>query len=158
MVNDTIDARLKVIETALVIRILERTTDDQNFANYTRTAFRRKLQILGDTYGAQLRGTPEGKYLALLQNEYGALNPAVIQQALDAPVYKLGLSAQPAKCLKTAGIRSCRQLVTKTYGELMGLPYFGRKALQEVQEALGKCDPPLSLGMRTDYVRPEERK
>jgi DNA-directed RNA polymerase subunit alpha len=51
-------------------------------------------------------------------------------------------------CLKNANIRTIRELVQKTEGEMLKTKNFGRKSLNEIKEILSGMG--LSLGMRLD--------
>ena len=54
-------------------------------------------------------------------------------------------------CLKNANIRTLRELVQKTEGEMLKTKNFGRKSLNEIKEILATMG--LSLGMRLDQRR-----
>ena len=51
-------------------------------------------------------------------------------------------------CLKNANIRTLRELVQKTEGEMLKTKNFGRKSLNEIKDILATMG--LSLGMRLD--------
>ena len=51
-------------------------------------------------------------------------------------------------CLKNANIRTLRELVQKTEGEMLKTKNFGRKSLKEIKEILAEMG--LSLGMKLD--------
>jgi DNA-directed RNA polymerase subunit alpha len=72
----------------------------------------------------------------------GALN-----EHLDKSV-ELELSVRSYNCLKNANIRTIRELVQKTEGEMLKTKNFGRKSLNEIKEILSGMG--LSLGMRLD--------
>lgn len=59
---------------------------------------------------------------------------------LDVRVDELELNVRPANALRNEGIETLRELVTKTEAELMRIPNFGRKSLQEIIEALADFD------------------
>jgi DNA-directed RNA polymerase subunit alpha len=67
---------------------------------------------------------------------------------LDKSVEELELSVRSYNCLKNANIRTIRELVQKTEGEMLKTKNFGRKSLNEIKEILGTMG--LSLGMRLD--------
>src|SRR5436190_542215 len=67
---------------------------------------------------------------------------------LDKSVEELELSVRSYNCLKNANIRSIRELVQKTEGEMLKTKNFGRKSLNEIKEILHTMG--LSLGMRVD--------
>src|SRR6186713_2908527 len=67
---------------------------------------------------------------------------------LDKSVEELELSVRSYNCLKNANIRTIRELVQKTEGEMLKTKNFGRKSLNEIKEILQSMG--LSLGMRVD--------
>jgi len=67
---------------------------------------------------------------------------------LDKSVEELELSVRSYNCLKNANIRTLRELVQKTEGEMLKTKNFGRKSLNEIKEILASMN--LSLGMRLD--------
>jgi DNA-directed RNA polymerase subunit alpha len=67
---------------------------------------------------------------------------------LDKSVEELELSVRSYNCLKNANIRTIRELVAKTEGEMLKTKNFGRKSLNEIKEILHTMG--LSLGMRVD--------
>jgi DNA-directed RNA polymerase subunit alpha len=67
---------------------------------------------------------------------------------LDKSVEELELSVRSYNCLKNANIRTIRELVQKTEGEMLKTKNFGRKSLNEIKEILATMG--LSLGMRVD--------
>jgi DNA-directed RNA polymerase subunit alpha len=84
-----------------------------------------------------------------LQLEAGADTPrAASNENLDKSVEELELSVRSYNCLKNANIRTIRELVQKTEGEMLKTKNFGRKSLNEIKEILTSMG--LSLGMRLD--------
>src|SRR5512145_1275912 len=77
------------------------------------------------------------------QQQTGSLN-----ENLDKSVEELELSVRSYNCLKNANIRTIRELVQKTEGEMLKTKNFGRKSLNEIKEILAGMG--LSLGMRLD--------
>jgi DNA-directed RNA polymerase subunit alpha len=77
------------------------------------------------------------------QQQTGSLN-----ENLDKSVEELELSVRSYNCLKNANIRTIRELVLKTEGEMLKTKNFGRKSLNEIKEILHSMG--LSLGMRID--------
>jgi DNA-directed RNA polymerase subunit alpha len=77
------------------------------------------------------------------QQQTGSLN-----ENLDKSVEELELSVRSYNCLKNANIRTIRELVQKTEGEMLKTKNFGRKSLNEIKEILHSMG--LSLGMRVD--------
>ncbi|HWP99563.1 MAG TPA: DNA-directed RNA polymerase subunit alpha [Vicinamibacterales bacterium] len=74
--------------------------------------------------------------------------PAVLNEHLDRSVEELELSVRSYNCLRNANIRTIRDLVQKTEGEMLKTKNFGRKSLNEIKEVLASMG--LSLGMRLD--------
>jgi DNA-directed RNA polymerase subunit alpha len=84
-----------------------------------------------------------------LAQEAGAEQPrAALNENLDKSVEELELSVRSYNCLKNAGIKTIRELVQKTEGEMLKTKNFGRKSLNEIKEILTGMG--LSLGMRLD--------
>jgi DNA-directed RNA polymerase subunit alpha len=81
---------------------------------------------------------------------------AASNENLDKSVEELELSVRSYNCLKNANIRTIRELVQKTEGEMLKTKNFGRKSLNEIKEILGTMG--LSLGMRLDQpaAQPQE--
>jgi DNA-directed RNA polymerase subunit alpha len=73
---------------------------------------------------------------------------AALNENLDKSVEELELSVRSYNCLKNANIRTIRELVLKTEGEMLKTKNFGRKSLNEIKEILTGMG--LSLGMRLD--------
>jgi DNA-directed RNA polymerase subunit alpha len=74
--------------------------------------------------------------------------PGVANENLDKSVEELELSVRSYNCLKNANIRTIRELVQKTEGEMLKTKNFGRKSLNEIKEILQGMG--LGLGMRLD--------
>jgi DNA-directed RNA polymerase subunit alpha len=84
--------------------------------------------------------------------EGAGLEPtASANEHLDKSVEELELSVRSYNCLKNANIRTLRELVQKTEGEMLKTKNFGRKSLNEIKEILATMG--LSLGMRVDSGR-----
>jgi DNA-directed RNA polymerase subunit alpha len=84
-----------------------------------------------------------------LQLDASADTPrAALNENLDKSVEELELSVRSYNCLKNANIRTIRELVQKTEGEMLKTKNFGRKSLNEIKEILSGIG--LSLGMRLD--------
>jgi DNA-directed RNA polymerase subunit alpha len=87
--------------------------------------------------------------VAELAAEAGGDTPgATSNENLDKSVEELELSVRSYNCLKNANIRTIRELVQKTEGEMLKTKNFGRKSLNEIKEILHSMG--LSLGMRVD--------
>jgi DNA-directed RNA polymerase subunit alpha len=78
----------------------------------------------------------------------GEQSSATSNENLDKSVEELELSVRSYNCLKNANIRTIRELVQKTEGEMLKTKNFGRKSLNEIKEILTSMG--LSLGMRLD--------
>ena len=86
-----------------------------------------------------------------LQQESAADQPrAALNENLDKSVEELELSVRSYNCLKNANIRTIRELVQKTEGEMLKTKNFGRKSLNEIKEILTTMG--LGLGMRLDQA------
>jgi len=78
----------------------------------------------------------------------GEASAATSNENLDKSVEELELSVRSYNCLKNANIRTIRELVQKTEGEMLKTKNFGRKSLNEIKEILTSMG--LGLGMRLD--------
>src|SRR6187399_2342730 len=79
----------------------------------------------------------------------GAEPTRSINEHLDKSVEELELSVRSYNCLKNANIRTLRELVQKTEGEMLKTKNFGRKSLNEIKDILATMG--LSLGMRLEH-------
>jgi len=68
-----------------------------------------------------------------------------IARLLDMPVDEMELSVRSSNCLKAAGIKFIRDLVTRTEGDMLKYRNFGRKSLSELTDVLTKMG--LSFGI-----------
>jgi DNA-directed RNA polymerase subunit alpha len=84
----------------------------------------------------------------LQQDAGGDQQRAPLNENLDKSVEELELSVRSYNCLKNANIRTIRELVQKTEGEMLKTKNFGRKSLNEIKEILTGMG--LNLGMRLD--------
>ncbi|HJZ74422.1 MAG TPA: DNA-directed RNA polymerase subunit alpha, partial [Vicinamibacterales bacterium] len=66
----------------------------------------------------------------------GEQSSATSNENLDKSVEELELSVRSYNCLKNANIRTIRELVQKTEGEMLKTKNFGRKSLNEIKEIL----------------------
>ncbi len=71
---------------------------------------------------------------------------AELMRILTRSIDELELSARSANCLKAARISTIGQIVAMTEGELMDLPNFGKKSLEEIKKILEEMK--LTLGMK----------
>jgi DNA-directed RNA polymerase subunit alpha len=83
----------------------------------------------------------------------GEMPTSSINEHLDKSVEELELSVRSYNCLKNANIRTIRELVQKTEGEMLKTKNFGRKSLNEIKEILTTMG--LGLGMRLDQPAAE---
>ncbi len=86
--------------------------------------------------------------------EGGAEPPRSINEHLDKSVEELELSVRSYNCLKNANIKTLRELVQKTEGDMLKTKNFGRKSLNEIKDILSTMG--LSLGMRLDAPAVQE--
>src|SRR5687767_7911361 len=86
----------------------------------------------------------------LAQETIGDSPRVASNENLDKSVEELELSVRSYNCLKNANIRTIRELVQKTEGEMLKTKNFGRKSLNEIKEILTGMG--LSLGMRLDQT------
>ena len=83
------------------------------------------------------------------QQEPASEQPSVaLNENLDKSVEELELSVRSYNCLRNANIRTIRELVQKSEGEMLRTKNFGRKSLNEIKEILISMG--LNLGMRLD--------
>jgi hypothetical protein len=73
---------------------------------------------------------------------------------LDVGVEELEFSVRSLNCFCNEGIRTLRDIITKSEGDLLRIPNFGRKTLHEVKELLGLFELELS---KTTPLRIEEQ-
>jgi DNA-directed RNA polymerase subunit alpha len=86
----------------------------------------------------------------LQQDVAGDAPRAASNENLDKSVEELELSVRSYNCLKNANIRTIRELVQKTEGEMLKTKNCGRTSLNEIKEILSGMG--LSLGMRLDQT------
>jgi DNA-directed RNA polymerase subunit alpha len=84
----------------------------------------------------------------------GAEPSAGFNEHLDKSVEELELSVRSYNCLKNANIRTIRELVQKSEGDMLKTKNFGRKSLNEIKDILTTMG--LSLGMRLDQASARE--
>ena len=56
----------------------------------------------------------------------------------DTPIEELELGVRSYNCLKREGVETIGDLIAKSDQELMCIPNFGRKSIEEVRERLAK--------------------
>jgi DNA-directed RNA polymerase subunit alpha len=86
--------------------------------------------------------------------EGGAEPARSVNENLDKSVEELELSVRSYNCLKNANIKTLRELVQKTEGDMLKTKNFGRKSLNEIKEILTTMG--LSLGMRLDAAAQQD--
>ena len=90
-----------------------------------------------------------------LQQDTAADTPrAALNENLDKSVEELELSVRSFNCLKNANIKTLRDLVQKSEGEMLKTKNFGRKSLNEIKDVLQGMG--LGLGMRLDAAAARE--
>jgi DNA-directed RNA polymerase subunit alpha len=73
---------------------------------------------------------------------------AALEEKLDKSIEELELSVRSYNCLEAAGIKTIRDLVQKTEGEMLRYRNFGRKSLNEIKAILKEMG--LRFGMEID--------
>jgi len=79
-----------------------------------------------------------------------------IAQLLDMPVDEMELSVRSSNCLKAAGIKYIRDLVTRTEADMLKYRNFGRKSLSELNDVLNSMG--LTFGMDVSEYDKEYEK
>ena len=82
----------------------------------------------------------------VLENEDNLAENMELMRTLSKSIDELELSARSANCLKAAKITTIGQMVALTETELMDLPNFGKKSLEEIKALLEAQK--LNLGMK----------
>ena len=80
--------------------------------------------------------------------EFSEADREMWSEKLQKSVDEMELSVRSYNCLKNANIRTIRELVQKSEGEMLKTKNFGRKSLNEIKEILTSMG--LSLGMKLD--------
>jgi len=83
-------------------------------------------------------------------------NKIRIAQMLDMPVDEMELSVRSSNCLKAAGIKNIRDLVTRSEGDMLKYRNFGRKSLSELNEVLTNMGLAFGLDV-SEYEKELER-
>ena len=78
----------------------------------------------------------EGEFEEAEEEEHFDEGKIRIARMLDVPVEEMELSVRSSNCLKAAGIKSIRDLVTRSEGDMLKYRNFGRKSLSELIEVL----------------------
>jgi len=150
---DSVHSPVKKVNYLVEAARLGQTTDYDkltldvwtNGAITPREAVSQAARLVRDHLGifTSLEDTDEGTGEALAEQPRTVLN-----ENLDKSVEELELSVRSYNCLKNANIRTIRELVQKTEGEMLKTKNFGRKSLNEIKEILTSMG--LSLGMKLD--------
>ncbi len=72
------------------------------------------------------------------------------------PIEELELGVRSYNCLKRVGIETIGDLTSKSENELVAIPNFGRKSIEEVREALASRDWPSAAKGEDSSVRGEQ--
>ena len=78
----------------------------------------------------------EGEFEEAEEEEHFDEGKIRIARMLDVPVEEMELSVRSSNCLKAAGIKSIRDLVTRSEADMLKYRNFGRKSLSELIEVL----------------------
>jgi len=88
---------------------------------------------------------------------YREAHGAMVHVLIDVPIKDILFSVRSSRCLSEAGVITVKDLIKKTEGELLSLPRFGRKSLNEVMDYLQQTgfklakEPWSVVSQRTDY-------
>lgn len=72
----------------------------------------------------------------------------MVSNVLDREISEFELSVRSMNCLSNAGIKTLRDLVKKSQSDLLSIPNFGKRCLNEMNQLLESQD--LKLGMEVD--------
>jgi DNA-directed RNA polymerase alpha subunit len=124
------------------------------------------LQAIGKQYGISKQRVQQIKsavaYAALVRQLTEELGKEIVTEAIPDPAFNpaflekvdvLELSVRSANCLKNDNIVYIGDLVQKTEAELLRIPNFGRKSLNEIKEVLAQMG--LHLGMEVPGWPPD---
>lgn len=67
------------------------------------------------------------------------------EKILEKSIEELDISLRAFNCLKNAGLKTIRDIISKTEEEILDIPSFGAKSLSDLKAALKKVDPRLKL-------------
>lgn len=81
-----------------------------------------------------LQANDKPRALAAIERAFCAADPA---HDLDSPVAALGLPVRTVNALESLGILTVRALQAVSDAELLAVPGFGQKTIEEIREALG---------------------
>jgi DNA-directed RNA polymerase alpha subunit len=67
--------------------------------------------------------------------------PTIAEKSESLDVETMGLSVRSANCLRQANIMTISELLSKNEKELLAIPHFGKKCLNEIRSKLDKIQP-----------------
>ncbi|MBX7245055.1 MAG: DNA-directed RNA polymerase subunit alpha [Candidatus Sumerlaeaceae bacterium] len=106
-------------------------------------------KVLRDHLNVFISMQDQAAELAALEEEAQAESAtASLEEKLDKSIEELELSVRSYNCLEAAGIKTIRDLVQKTEGEMLKYRNFGRKSLTEIKNILKEMS--LRFGMTID--------
>jgi DNA-directed RNA polymerase subunit alpha len=106
-------------------------------------------KVLRDHLSLFISMKDQAEELAQQEEEQRAADAvAALEEKLDKSIEELELSVRSYNCLEAAGIKTIRDLVQKSEGEMLRYRNFGRKSLNEIKAILK--DMGLRFGMEID--------
>jgi DNA-directed RNA polymerase subunit alpha len=113
---------------------------ETNGAMEPRAAVAKAAAMLRDELALFAEGGDEESELESIAGEYDQPNVEASRHGGfdDTPIEELELGVRSYNCLKREGIETVGDLVAKSDQELMCIPNFGRKSIEEVRERLAK--------------------
>ena len=151
---DSVHSPVKKVNYLVEAARIGQTTDYDKltievWTNGVGDAARRGVALgQADSRSPQHLHQPRGRGRAGGRSGAATRRTSTLNENLDKSVEELELSVRSYNCLKNANIRTIRELVQKTEGEMLKTKNFGRKSLNEIKEILTTMG--LSLGMRLD--------
>ena len=137
-------------------RVGERTDYDRLIMEITTNGVVRPEEAL--TYAARIMSDHLPVFVAIeeeikevqkFETKEEEISPmAELEEKLEKSIEELELSVRSFNCLQAAGIKTIRDLVQKTEGEMLKYRNFGRKSLQEIKNILKEMG--LSFSMKFD--------
>ena len=114
---------MKAQKTAEFGELYKRHTALQDYVKRLETALAKEVPALSETIG-------------VLSENYFAEKPEV----RDIPLEELDLSFRSYNCLARAGIKTARDIESKTADEMMRIRNLGRHSMQEISGRLKELD------------------
>jgi DNA-directed RNA polymerase subunit alpha len=93
--------------------------------------------------GAEVEAAPE-----VAEEDEGRMTSSELEEKLDKSIEELELSVRSYNCLEAAGIKTIRDLVQKSEGDMLKYRNFGRKSLTEIKNILKEMG--LGFNMKLD--------